>query len=298
MISRWNKVTNSRSLVVDILDMKLNTLKLTAAGTVLLIGVAALPAFAQVGLGTNILVTASGTAGHQTVGVTTTLRAAVTTKALDRANQEITRRIAALNALVTRINAMARVSADSKANLSSLIQTQIDALNTLHTQITSDANVNSTSSLKTDIQSITKSYRIFALVLPQIAIQAGADRVADVGQTLTTLAGQLHTRLADAQTAGHDVSLSVIMLSDMNAKIADANVQATAAANAVANLKPDNGDQTVMQANLKVMKDARAKIQVAQQDLVAARKDAGTIVKTLTSFKVSGSASSSAGGSL
>src|SRR5581483_9804890 len=108
---------------------------------------------------------------------------------------------------------------------------------------------------------------------------AAADRALDVAQSLSTLAGQLQTRITAAQNAGHDMSASVTALADMNAKISDANTKANAATSEVAGLKPDNGDQTVMQSNLATMKDARSKIQAAQQDLIAARKDAGTIVK-------------------
>ena len=47
-------------------------------------------------------------------------------------------------------------------------------MNTLQSQIDADAAADATSSLKTDIQSITKSYRIFALVIPQGTIEAAA----------------------------------------------------------------------------------------------------------------------------
>jgi hypothetical protein len=57
-------------------------------------------------------------------------------------------------------------------------------------------------------------------------------------------------------------------------------------------LTPDNGDQAHMQSNETALKDARSKIQAAQQDFVTARKDAIAIVKDLR-ISVSASASAS-----
>lgn len=195
------------------------------------------------------------------------------TRAKDRADQEITRRINALNALNTRVNDMQKLTADEKAGLSATIQAQITAMQNLEAKIAADAGANSTSSLKADIQSIAKTYRIFALIIPQGAIEAAADRAMTVASTMQAFAGKLATKITSSTQA---------TLNDMNAKIADATAQAQAAIAEVASLKPDNGVKTVMQSNLAAMKDARSKIQAAQQDLVAARKDAGAIVKALT----------------
>ena len=227
-------------------------------------------------------------------GASSTVRTALITKAVDRANQEITRRISALNALSTRVNAMEKISADGKAALETVIQSQIAAMNALQTKIANDASANATSSLKTDIQSITKSHRIFALIIPVGALEAAADRVMNVASAMTTVAGQLQAKITAAQASSTNMSASVAALADMNAKITDATAQANAAVAGVASLKPDNGVQSVMQSNLAAMKAARAKIQAAQQDLVAARKDVETIMKALSAITGSANASSTA----
>ena len=90
------------------------------------------------------------------------------------------------------------------------------------------------------------------------------------------------------------MTTSVSALADMNAKIADANVQAQAAVTETASLQPDNGNATVMASNTATLKDARTKIQTAQQDLVKARQDAGVIVKALIAANVGASASTTA----
>jgi len=264
---------------------KLTRFTAAIAGTALLVSGTALPAFAQTaaaGAGVGI----SASVGAAGAGVAGTAGTTVIQKAQQRADQEITRRITALNALSTRINAMTKIASSSQASLSATIQTQIAAMNTLQTQIAGDASADSTSSLKADIQSITKSYRIFALVIPQGSIEAAADRVLDVADMMTTLAGQLQGRVTtDAETSA---------LTDMNTQVANANTSVNAAVSEVANLQPDNGNQTIQQSNTAALKDARTKVQAAQQDLTAARKDAGTIVKALSAAGVSASGSASA----
>lgn len=263
-------------------------------------------AFAQTtGLGIGVDVNASATANVGATGVTVGAGAGLSAKAAanlaktitnaqTRADQEITRRITALNTLNTRVNAMTKISSSSQSSLSANIQTQITAMNTLQAQIASDAAANSTTSLKTDIKSITISYRIFLLIIPQGAIEAASDRVLDVASMMTTLTTQLQTRITDAQNAGNDMSVEVSALADMNTQIANANTSVNAGVAEIANLQPDNGDATVQASNTAALKDARLKVQAAQQDLTAARKDAGSIVKALTALKVSGDVSSTA----
>jgi len=264
----------------------------SVVATATLVFGAALPAFA-IALGASVGLSASAAASG-TVGVSAgaQLKATLITRAQDRADQEITRRLNALNSLSARVNEMQKLSTDEKSGLSATIQSQIGDMNTLEAQIATDASANSTSSLKADIQAITKSYRIFMLVIPQGAISAASDRVMTIVGMMTTLSGNLQTRITAAQTAGSNMSVSVSALADLNAKIADANTQAQAAVTETAGLQPDNGVQAVMQSNTAALKDARSKIQTAQQDLTAARKDAGTIVKVLIALKDSASAGS------
>jgi hypothetical protein len=295
--------------------MKTNLTKLisAAAGMALLVSGIALPtaaALAQTsataGLGAGVAVSSSATVGGTGTGAGANGSAGASTKAslkaaalaklittaTTRADAEITRRINALNALSTRVNAMAKVSASDKASLSSTITTQIAAMNTLEAQIAVDAAANSTTSLKADIQSITKSYRIFALVIPQGAIEAASDRVLDISGMFTTLSGELQARITDAQNAGANMSTSVAALADMNTQITNVQIQANAAVSETASLQPDNGDATIMASNTAALQDARTKIKAAQADLTAARADAGTIVKALLAVKVSAAASS------
>lgn len=198
-----------------------------------------------------------------------------------KADQEINRRITSLNALNTRIQAMKKISDASKTSIANTIQSQISALTTLQAKIKADTDL---ETLRADVQSITKSYRIYALVIPQGAITAAADRVLVIVETMTTLETKLQTRISEAKTAGKDVTSMETALADFKAKLSDAKSQAEAAVSEVSSLTPDEGDQAKMQANLAAMKSAKAKIKTAHEDIVAARKDATEIVKALRSM--------------
>ena len=130
----------------------------------------AAPAFAQTASSTR---RAGVRARTGTNASTTAAREAQMVKSADT---QITNRINALNALETRVNAMQKLSSTEKSSLSSQIQSQITTMTALQSQIATDESDNNTSSLKTDIQSITKAYRIYALILPQGTIAAAADR--------------------------------------------------------------------------------------------------------------------------
>jgi hypothetical protein len=206
-----------------------------------------------------------------------------------RSDTEITNRIDSLNKLLSRINSLVKVSASDKASLVSSIQTEIANLTSLKASIDTDT---STTSLKTDFQSITKSYRIYLLVLPQASITAAADRVLDLASAFNTLTTKLQGYITTAQSNGTNVSSAVSALADITAKITDAGTQANAAISEVASLQPDQGATTTLQSNTAALKDARSKIKTATADLTAARKDVNTIVGVIkNSMKFSTGAS-------
>src|SRR5262249_37916800 len=154
----------------------------------------------------------------------------------------------ALNALTARINEMEKLTADAKTSLISPIQAQATTLNDLRTKIAADAS--NTVELRADAQSITSSYRVFALVLPRAAIEAAANRAITIADTMTALGGKLQARMASSTSAGATASTTVTAYADFTAKIADARTQAQAAMDEVSSLNPDMGDQTKFQANL------------------------------------------------
>jgi hypothetical protein len=277
--------------------MKINSSIAMLGAVVILAASTALPAFAQVNVGVSGSASAGGTSVSANASARAAALATLIANATQRADQEITRRIAALNALSTRVSAMVNLSSSDAANIQSQIQAQITLMNNLQTQIAADSAANSTSSLKTDIASITSSYRIFALIIPQGEIAAAAGRITTVANMLTTISGKLQVRITAAQAAGTDVTTWNAALADMNTNIAHAQAEGQAALNLTSGLQPDNGDKTVMQSNTAALQSARADIQTAQQDLTTARKDAGVIVKAILALDASVHASSTASSS-
>ena len=201
----------------------------------------------------------------------------------DKAGKEIDRRVEALNKLLSRVNDMKRVSDAGKASMSTTFSSQVTALNALKAKIDAEGDV---TTLKTDVKSITDSYRIFALVIPQGEIVAAADRIISIGSTMNTLGVKLNAKITAAETAGKDVAALKVALNDIGAKIVDAQALAQAAVSAATTLNPDNCNQTIFDSNKKVLVDAHGKIKAAHADLVTARKDIDTIVKALKAFNI------------
>lgn len=207
-----------------------------------------------------------------------------------RGDNEIDRRIEALNKISTRIGEVKNISAGDKSALSAEIQTQVSALTALKSKLDADE---STTTIKADIQSITKSYRIYALVLPQISIMAAADRINTVADLITGVSTKVQVRVNAAQTAGKDVTTLQTALADILAKATDAKVQSQAATSLVATLLPDNGDAGVAASNKAALVSARAKIKAGTADLEAARKDIKKIIEALKDFHLDGGVNAS-----
>lgn len=201
----------------------------------------------------------------------------------ERAMADIDRRIASLNKLETRIEQMVRVSDSTKKSLKATVDTEIDALTALKEKIKNETDE---AVLKADIQSISKAYRVYMLVMPQASILAAADRITTTADLMTTFGAKLDARIQEAASAGKDVSALTSAYTDMKVQLSEAKTQAAAAITLSAGLKPDNGDKSLMEANKKAMTEARAKIKAGHDDLKAARKDAEVIIKGLKSFNI------------
>lgn len=192
----------------------------------------------------------------------------------NRGTAAISKRVEDLNKLLTRIQGMKNLTDVEKSSFATTIQTEIATLTTLEERIQSDT---STTSLKVDLKTIAPDYRVYMLIMPQLSIMSAVDRINSLVTSLTTIQSKIQTRVsADATLSSNETIKSA--LADMTAKLTDAGIKTTAAQNEVANLKPDQGDQTIAKSNLVTLKDARSKIQAAQQDIVAIRKNARSIV--------------------
>ncbi|MES2315060.1 MAG: hypothetical protein V4524_03960 [Patescibacteria group bacterium] len=199
-----------------------------------------------------------------------------TEKGIERGGNMINQRIDSLNKLLGRIQVMKHISDVDRTALSASIQAEIVALNELKAKISTGT---STISIKSDVNSITKSYRIYALVEPQAQIIAAADRVLGIVDQLTIIKGKIDARLASSsQASSTDVTA---VLTDFTSQIGLASTQAKAAISSVTGLKPDNGDTTIAAANKTALETARAQVVAAQKALQLAQKDIRTAISSV-----------------
>ncbi|HVV15022.1 MAG TPA: hypothetical protein VHD55_01315 [Candidatus Paceibacterota bacterium] len=220
----------------------------------------------------------------------TTVSAAVMTRAKEKANTEIDRRVKVLQDLAVRVGAMTKVTADFKANLNTNVQTQISGLAALKTKIAADQDG---PTLRADISSITQAYRIFALVVPQARIAAAADREATIINMLAGIGAKLQARVQAAGAAGGNVTDVTAELTRMGESLGSAQAHAQAAVASSAVLVPDGGDKDKMKANTDALVSARKEVGAAHADLAAARKSVDTILKSLHALAPAAAASAS-----
>lgn len=232
------------------------------AGTVMLLGSTAL-VFAQ--------------------GGTNTSKKIVTTKAkvnqsslVDKSDKEIEKRIKDLSSLNTRIGDMKNVTDEEKKSLSDSIESEVSNLNDLKEKIGSSTDM---TTLKTDVASITKDNRIYALVIPKMHILAANDKAMTLINMLEVIKSKLQTRISDAQTAGKDVTTLNTKLADIGAKLSDATSLSGSITSGISGLTPDLGNKTIMASNEAALKAARKNLSMIQADLSAVRKDINAITK-------------------
>lgn len=195
-----------------------------------------------------------------------------------KGSSETEARITSLNQLISRINSLINVPSDDKSSLESNLQTEITDLTNLESRIATATN---TTTLKNDDASITESYRVYALVMPQARIIAAADRAETIAGMLNAVATQLQSRITSIPS-GTNTTAWQTSLTDLQAKTADAITQAKAAIALVTPLVPDQGDATVMTSNKTALTNARADIKNASTDLTAARSDAKSVILGIT----------------
>jgi len=208
-----------------------------------------------------------------------------TQKGIERADKEIERRITSLNELIVKINALKKLSASNKSTYTSQIQAEIDSLSALKAKIDSDTDIDT---LKTDIQSIVKEYRIYLLYIPKMRILVAADRLGIAADTLTNYSATLSAKINDAKASGKDVVSEEDLLSDLNSKVADAKSMYQKAVSLITPLTPDGWPD-----NKTTLNEARNDIKTGTQYLKSAFLDAVNIRRALVGKSVVNDSSAS-----
>lgn len=198
------------------------------------------------------------------------------------ADKELDKRIEDLEKLKTRISEFKNISSAEKQSIVAFVDNLVMILKNLRTEIDTTT---STTTLKEARESITKNYRVYALVMPQLNIIANADRMTTMVSMMAIVGSKLEARLNQLATSSVITSANLVSarksLDNFKAKIADAQMQSQKAVELVANLIPDQGEKEVMDSNTLALKEARTKLKIAQSDLVTARKEAESIIKLL-----------------
>jgi seryl-tRNA synthetase len=190
-----------------------------------------------------------------------------------RADNEIKRRIDALNKLLGILSQSKKLSATDAANLTSQVQANINSLNTLKTKIDADTDL---VTLKTDVKSIISNYYIFAFFLNYVHLNAAFDRATTTMNNMTTVWTKLQAKIAEAKSKGQDVTALNTQLSDMQNKLNNVKSIIASAQGELTGLSFSG-----YPGNKSTLQDARTKLQTVYQDLKTGYQDARKIVEGL-----------------
>lgn len=196
----------------------------------------------------------------------------------ERARREIQRRINSLNKILERIAKIKRLTDTQKNILTNQIQAEVQKLTDLDVRIAGETDP---AVIKTDAQSILKSYRIYALFIPKIHILGAADVMQNAADKLDEISLRLEIKITEAEGAGKDVTSLNALLSDMKEKTASASSQAEKARDLVIPLTPDGYPD-----NKAILKEAREMLVLGHKDIQTARQDAVQILEKLKEFNI------------
>jgi hypothetical protein len=190
-----------------------------------------------------------------------------------RADNEINRRIEALNKLLNILSQSKKLSATNIASLTSQVQTNIDSLNALKIKIDADTDL---TTLKADVKSIISNYYIFAFFLNYVHLNAAFDRATTTINNMTIVWTKLQTKIAEAKSKGQDVTTLNTLLTDMQNKLKDEKSLIASAQGELTGLSSSGYPN-----NKSTLEDARSKLQTVYQDLKTGYQDAIQIVHIL-----------------
>jgi len=218
------------------------------------------------------------------------VRQKITGTLQDRARREIQKRVNALNKILERIAKIKRLTDAQKNTLNTQIQAEIKKLTDLDTKIAGETDA---AIIRTDAQSIIKSYRIYALFVPKIHILGAADVMQNATAKLDEISVKFETKIAEAEGAGKDVVDLKALLSDMKEKTASASSQAEKARDLVISLTPDGYPD-----NKTSLKEAREILVLGHKDIQNARQNAVQILEKLKKLNIDVSTGTSSAASI
>lgn len=200
--------------------------------------------------------------------------------ALDRlkqkASREIDKRINTLNNLLDKMGLAKRLNDDDKSELSVQINDEIAGLETLRDKIEADSSL---ASLRADVQSIVKDYRVYKLIVPKARMLIASDRILAAAEKFeTSVIARLENALNESKNRGDDVSELEEKLEELKGNIESAKINAQKANDLVSELTPDDYN-----SNPKVFEEPRELLKDGKEDLKDAADKAREVYKSLSS---------------
>jgi hypothetical protein len=196
---------------------------------------------------------------------------------ITRGTQEINRRLDSLKTLGDKINSATRLTSADKTLLINQVNAETTSLTNLRAKLAADTSL---TEARTDARSITAEYRVYALIVPKIAIIRMADSILQTSSKLSALAEKIQTRIDQAKSAGKNTASIQIQLDSMNEIITEANITANSLQAKVITLQPTdyNNDHTILSGY-------RDQLKSAHLQNVTAVADARAIVATLKALQ-------------
>jgi hypothetical protein len=194
---------------------------------------------------------------------------------VDKADKEINKRLDDLAKIESRIGDMKNMTEAQKTELSNSIDTEKTALNSLMTKIGNDTDP---TTLKGDVKSITEDNRVYALIIPQVKMNASADKAQTIINMYSALATKLQARIAEVKATGKDVTDLNNTLADLNTNLSEATSLLSSIPSGVNTLSPDKGSKTVMESNKLALKTAGQNLAKVNAYIASAKKDVKKIM--------------------
>lgn len=209
--------------------------------------------------------------------VASALQSAHLNRLKTRGASEIDRRLASLQAALTKVQSSAKLSAADAQTLTKQLQDELTGLTNLKTKLAAETSLDAA---RTDVQNIIADYRVYGLMLPKARLVATADRAAVTGAKFQQLATKLQEKVKAAKDQGKDVTGLQQRVGTMKARLISAQDKYDGLVAKVINLQPSdyNANHKLLADNREVMKSIRA-------DFSAAHDEAQAIILGLKNLK-------------
>jgi len=173
-------------------------------------------------------------------------------------------RLADLSKLTARLGGAKNLTTDHRNKLNSIVSSSQSGLSALKTKIAGD----DPTTLKADCDAIFTDYRIYALRVPQDHLTIGFDNSTAAESKLGNVYDKLSAAVTEAKNAGKNVGNADSLLTDMKAKISDAQTQTNGKADAELAFVPSdwNSNHSLLSPYVTALRTGGADMKTAAQD--------------------------------